>query len=94
MVQPTSDKSQTTQRVKVGMIGLAAVILLIGLASALFSLVTRERPVEVIGAPNAAVVANLAVDNGLAPDSVNEPLAELGVAPGATQAGDNSTDRR
>ncbi len=65
------------------MIGLAAVILLIGLASALFSLVTRERPVAVAGSPSADVVANIALANTAEPDAVNEPLADLGVAPGA-----------
>lgn len=85
-----TDTSQRAQRVRVGMIGLAAVILLIGLASAVFSLVTRERPVAVVGSSNESVVANLAPANLTAPaDSINEPLAELGVAPGAS-APDNS----
>lgn len=60
------------------MVGLAAVILLIGLASAIFSAANRERPI-VVGAANAAAVklaANVA-------DPANEPLAELGVAPSA-----------
>jgi hypothetical protein len=69
---------QTIQRVKVGMVGLAAVILLIGLASAIFSAADRERTVAVGGSNVAAakVVANAA-------DPANEPLAELGVAPSA-----------
>ena len=69
------------QRVKVGVIGLAAVMLLIGLASIIIGSATRERPVSVIGAPQPAVVANMALDNGSVP--VGEPLAELGVAPSA-----------
>lgn len=69
---------QTVQRVKVGMIGLAAVILLIGLASAIFSAANRERPVAVD--PSNVAAAKIA-DNTA--DPANEPLAELGVAPSA-----------
>lgn len=69
---------QTVQRVKVGMIGLAAVILLIGLASAIFSVASRERPVAV----DASNVAVAKPSNNTA-DAANEPLAELGVAPSA-----------
>lgn len=80
-MMPDRDPSQAMQRVKVGLIGLAAVMLLIGLASVIIGSATRERPVDVIGAPKPEVVANLAIDNGLAPST--EPLAELGVAPSA-----------
>ncbi len=77
------------QRVKVGMIGLAAVMLLIGVAGIVFNAASREPPVVAAGASKPDVVANLAVANGTArADVANEPLAELGVAPGA--AADNS----
>ncbi len=77
------ETSQSTQRVKVGMIGLAAVVLLIGLASAIIGSATRERPVAIAGAAQAGVVANMAVSNSVAPDGAGEPLAEMGVAPSA-----------
>lgn len=84
-VAPSSH--QTMQRVKVGMIGLAAVVLLIGLASAIFSTAKRERPIAVAGAPTAETVANLTIINAAAPiDPANEPLAELGVAPSTVEA--------
>lgn len=69
---------QTIQRVKVGMVGLAAVILLIGLASAIFSVADRSAPVaaDPANASASALSAN-------ATDPANEPLAELGVAPSA-----------
>ena len=74
--------SQRMQRVKVGMVGLAAVVLLIGLASAIFSAANRETPIAADGAPKAEAVANMTVVNTTLPaDSDNEPLAELGVAP-------------
>lgn len=74
------DASQTTQRMRVGLIGLAAVLLLIGLAAAMFATVTHERPVPAIGEANSAVVADMVASNTLA---AREPLAELGVAPSA-----------
>ncbi len=65
------------------MIGLAAVVLLIGLASAIIGSATRERPVMTAGAAQADVVANMAVSNSVAADRTGEPLAEMGVAPSA-----------
>lgn len=73
-----SDPKQALQRVKVGMIGLAAVVLLIALASAIIGSATRERPVG--GAAQANIVAEMALPNSAAP--AGEPLAEMGVAPG------------
>ena len=74
------EPSQTVQRVKVGMIGLAAVVLLIALASAIIGSVTRERPVP--GAAQANLVAEMAAGNSVPPaSSTGEPLAEMGVAP-------------
>ena len=64
------------QRVKVGMIGLAAVVLLIGLASAIIGSATRDRPGSAMGS-SPAVVANMIGSN----QAAAEPLAELGVAP-------------
>lgn len=74
------DPAQTTQRVKVGMIGLAAVLLLIGLAAAIFSTASRER--AVLGGARADVVANLTITNDIAAaGDGSEPLADLGVTP-------------
>lgn len=77
------DPAQTSQRVKVGMIGLAAVLLLIGLAAAIFSTANKERPLIVVGGARPDVVANMTVSNQTATleGSTSEPLAELGVAP-------------
>ncbi|MEG3123564.1 hypothetical protein [Sphingomonas sp. GB1N7] len=78
--EPNLDRGQTTQRVKVGMIGLAAVLLLIGLAAAIFSTASREHAVA--GGANPSVVANLTIGNDLAGiGDGSEPLADLGVAP-------------
>ncbi|WP_261269075.1 hypothetical protein [Sphingomonas sp. LC-1] len=73
------------QRVKVGMIGLASVILLIAVASTILGSLNRdEPPVAAAGAAQSNMVADMAMTNGNAPS--NEPLAELGVAPAPVNA--------
>lgn len=80
------------QRVRVGMTGLLIVLVLIGLASAVFSSANRDVPVAAIGAPNASVVANIsdAMGNTAVAKGKDEPLAEMGVTPstGSTEAVD------
>ncbi|MEG3165012.1 hypothetical protein U1701_10435 [Sphingomonas sp. PB2P19] len=72
---------------KVGMIGLAVIVLFIGLASAIIGSATRERPVLTAGAEQSRAVVTAAVTQDNAADRSGEPLAQMGVAPGAnTQA--------
>lgn len=80
------DNGQTMQRVKVGLLGLAAVLVMIGLGATLFTVVSRERPLNAVGAPKADVAANLAgANSSAAADATSsEPLAEMGVAPAAS----------
>ncbi|WP_322963157.1 hypothetical protein [Sphingomonas fuzhouensis] len=75
------DHHHIMQRVKVGMIGLAAVILLIAIASTILGSLNRDEPPAVsTGAAQSNMVADAGVTNSTAPTS-SEPLAELGVAP-------------
>lgn len=77
-----TDPKQSMQRIRVGLTGLATVLLLIGVASAIFSSADREAPVVADGAPRPEVVANMTdglVTNGAA--EKDEPIAELGIAP-------------
>ena len=77
------------QRIKVGIIGLVAVVLLIVVASAILGSATRERPIATAGSAQADVVANIAMTNAgaaAAADASGEPLAELGVAPSTTNS--------
>ncbi|KTT99639.1 hypothetical protein NS355_06380 [Sphingomonas yabuuchiae] len=75
------DHHHIMQRVKVGMIGLAAVILLIAIASTILGSLNRdEPPAAVAGAAQSNMVADMAMTNTATPSS-SEPLAELGVAP-------------
>jgi hypothetical protein len=87
MTEPASEKAQRLQRVKVGMTGLAAVMLLIGIASMIFSALRQERPIAAAGAGSAGVVQNLTAGNDA--EAANEPLADLGVAPGAQPTGNS-----
>ena len=77
------------------MTGLAMVLVLIGLASAIFSSANRDEPVAAIGAPNAMVVANMTAETGntSAEKGKDEPLAELGVAP-STSSTDTPDDKQ
>ena len=76
------DSAQAMQRVRVGLTGLAMVLVLIGLASAIFTSANRDQPVTAIGASNALVVANMAdTGNIVVTTGKDEPIAELGVAP-------------
>ncbi|HEX8554576.1 MAG TPA: hypothetical protein VF695_07710 [Sphingomonas sp.] len=76
-MKATRDHSQTMQRVKVGMIGLIAVILLIAVASAIIGSVTRG-----VDANMTASSVNFTFDNTQV--AGGEPLAEMGAAPGTT----------
>jgi cobalamin synthase len=88
-----STNHQVMQRVKVGLVGLAAVILLIGLASAVFSAANRERAAEAAAAAKTEVAVNPVVANTATPaDAAKEPLAELGVAPTTAEANATSPD--
>ncbi len=81
------------QRVKVGLVGLAAVILLIGLASAVFSAANRERAAEAAAAAKTEAVTSAAAANTTTPaDAAKEPLAELGVAPTTAEANATSPE--
>ncbi|MCW4463090.1 hypothetical protein OK349_15355 [Sphingomonas sp. BT-65] len=77
-----TDPKQSMQRVRVGLTGLASVLLLIGIASAIFSSANKERPVRADGASKPEVVANM-TDGVLGNDMAtkDEPIAELGIAP-------------
>ncbi|MGN6374051.1 MAG: hypothetical protein ACTHMG_00690 [Sphingomonas sp.] len=83
-----TESGQTMQRIKVGMTGLAVILLLIALASAIFPWTSKDKPIDVAGGSDANVVANISItnDNAPAPSGKSEPLAELGVAPSTVGA--------
>ncbi len=68
------------------MIGLAAVLLLIGLAAAIFSTMSRDRQVAAIGSARPDTVATIVSGNVVDArgPATKDPLAELGIAPSAS----------
>lgn len=74
------EKQERMQRVRVGLTGLAAVLIVVAAAAAIFESASDEP----IGSslPNAAATASV-VENMLPPEeeTPNEPLAEIGAAP-------------
>ncbi len=87
MQSSSHDNTQAMQRIRVGMTGLAAVVLLIGVGSAIYTSASNEEPVTAIGAPRPNVVADLTAAPVAPPTTIpvtDEPLAELGVSPTAT----------
>lgn len=75
------------QRLLVGATGLLLVVLLMLLASAIYRSASTDTSVQVMGAPKADTVANIATppDGNQAADDKrsDDPLAALGAAPGA-----------
>jgi hypothetical protein len=68
------DRRESWRRIRVGLTGLGGILLLIGLANAML---------QQLGKANAPVVPSVAEQAARSSDAKNEPLAELGVAPGA-----------
>lgn len=83
-----NEQLSAMQRVRVGMTGLAVVLILILLASALVRSARTDAPVVAIGVPNIDTVANMTGDETAVStaDAGREPLAELGIAPAATNS--------
>lgn len=76
--QPREHRDVVTQRVRVGITGLAAVFLLTLLAASIFSFLGQDD--RTIKLANGAMVVNTQAPS----EPPREPLAELGVAPGAS----------
>ena len=74
------DKQERTKRIRYGLTGLAVVFLFVLLGAAII------RSAEDPSGPPAAVQATT--------DSPNDPLAEIGAAPGTTPANDVADDNQ
>lgn len=85
-----AERKARTQRVRIGLTGLAFVFLLVLLAAAILSSAIVAPEHDEAGAPMSAPAIN-AVATGQPP---REPLAELGVVPGnpAAEATTNATE--
>src|SRR3546814_11914003 len=91
-MKTTDDSGQTVQRVKVAMTGLALVLLLIGVASVIFSSASSDTPADLAGTVQSDLVANLSLTNDAqaAATAPSEPLAALGGAPRTTTVPTNT----
>ncbi|MEO7635221.1 MAG: hypothetical protein ABIS38_06200 [Sphingomicrobium sp.] len=67
----------SAQRIRIGLTGLAAAFIIVLIASA----ISRSSRDEPLNSAQAQAIAN----------APSEPLAELGVAPGAADSGNNSS---
>lgn len=74
-------RKEVIQRVRVGVGGLTAVLLLIGLADIVVDKIRSDEAV-----PTAAEAANATADAAGTADQPTEPLAELGVTPPSDSA--------
>ncbi len=70
----------SAQRIRIGLTGLAFAFLLVLLGS----IISRSTSDQSVNAAEAQAIAN----------EPSEPLAELGVAPGASDSGNNSSGSR
>ena len=71
---PAQERGERMQRIRVGLTGLAVVLLLVALATVLFNRVGTQ------SGPNSGNQASMPGN-----ESKDEPLADLGVAPGAPE---------
>lgn len=81
---PREMRSQAVHRLQVGFSGLAAMLLLVGLANIIMN---RARMNDAMMMPGTQ--ASQAVDKS---ESENDPLADIGVAPAATNSGNANGD--
>ena len=70
-----TDRKESWRRIRVGLTGLAGILLLIGLTSAMLERLSPRTPEPVAVGEDAT--------GNMADAPKDEPLAELGVAPGA-----------
>ena len=94
MQSGSHDNTQAMQRIRVGMTGLAAVVLLIGVGSAIYTSASNEESVTAIGAPRPNVVADLtaAPTASTTAPKTEVPLAELGVSPSTANTAAPATE--
>jgi hypothetical protein len=81
----SEDKRVEMQRIRVGLTGLGAVLLIVAVSAAIFETARQQPTTNASAAANAsdATVANML---GNADGGASEPLAEIGVTPAAPNA--------
>jgi hypothetical protein len=84
----SDDKRAGMQRVRVGLTGLGAVLLIVAVSAAIFETASQQPTNTAAAEPTQSeqTVANMM---GNTVDAPSEPLAEIGVTPGAVVAPDD-----
>ena len=79
----SDDKRAGMQRIRVGLTGLGAVLLIVAISAAIFESASHQPGSGTNTTLNRSEqsVANMVTANGI--DAPSEPLAEIGVTPGA-----------
>jgi len=86
---PPDEPGQRMQRVRVGVTGLAAIVLVVLLATAIASSVRRNAVNDTGVAPPPVVATLPSPGNSVDPNA--EPLAQLGAAPGGSTEAKNGS---
>ena len=80
----SEDKRAGMQRVRVGLTGLGAVLLIVAVSAAIFE--SARRPETAASAPSQRTEQAVANMVGKTVEAPSEPLAEIGVTPAAPAA--------
>ena len=84
-LDPLQERNESWRRIRVGLTGLGGILLLVGLANAMLQ---QLGPSKVQNAPTVTG------QPAKSADEKNEPLAELGVAPGAPAKADEPAPKK
>ena len=87
----SDDKRAGMQRIRVGLTGLGAVLLIVAISAAIFETASQQPGNSANPTLNQTeqTVANMVAANGV--EAPSEPLAEIGVTPGAPAANAQAT---
>ena len=84
-LDPLQERNESWRRIRVGLTGLGGILLLIGLANAML---------QQLGTAKVQDVPTVTGQPAKSADEKNEPLAELGVAPGAPTKADKPAPKK
>lgn len=89
----SDDKRAGMQRIRVGLTGLGAVLLIVAISAAIFESASHQPGTgnDSVRNRTEATVANMVANSSEGP---SEPLAEIGITPGAPAASDNAQARK
>ena len=87
----SDDKRAGMQRIRVGLTGLGAVLLIVAISAAIFESARQQPGNEVALNRTEQTVANMVAAN--ATEAPSDPLTEIGVTPGTPAANDSQPSK-